>query len=749
MFECRVDSGSWVDCTSPWTTAPLSDGAHTRRGPRDRRGGQHRRLARDALVHGRHRAAARHDGARHQRSRRARRARRRDNTPTFAFTASEANSVFECRVDSGGLGRLHQPVDDRRPRRRRAHGVASARPTWRATPTPRPRRARSPSTPPRRRRRTRRPPTRRSARARPARRRATTASFAFTSSESGLDLRVQARYRRLGDLHEPEGLQRSDDRLAHLQRARHRRRGQHRRHAGDADLDDPERAGRPPAGGRLHLQPGLADRSARPSRSTRPARRATTRRAPTRWEDDGGDGPAGDQWPLGSGKTMSFTFQEAGVKNVRVTVTDVDGDTATTMKAITVGAAAPPADTTAPDTTISSGPTGTTQRQHADLRASRRARADRRSSASVDSGAWASCTSPWTTSDAGRRPAQRVGPRHRRRGATSTRRRRPARSPSTRRLRPTRTAPNTTIGSGPTGPTNDTHPDVRVHRERERLDVPVPRRHRLVGELHQPVDDGRAGRRRAQRLGPRDRRRRQHRRLPGDALVHRRHVRPRTPRSTRRRPSSRRARARRWRSAPASPAPRSSAGSTAGRGPHARRRRPTPGSASAQHTVDVRATDAAGNVEAVAGHRCLDVDRAHRRRVRAPDGQRIRFRRIRFRFGRRGADGDALGAVRGLDVHLDAEHGGHRQRQPRREPGRVLVRRGARVPGQHRPVRGAPSPPGGRRPTACTRSPSGPSTPPGTRARPRSRSRRVRPLRPRRTGPRASASARATRRERF
>ena len=45
-----------------------------------------------------------------------------DNTPTFAFTATEANSVFECRVDSGVVGRLHEPVDDGGAERRRAHG---------------------------------------------------------------------------------------------------------------------------------------------------------------------------------------------------------------------------------------------------------------------------------------------------------------------------------------------------------------------------------------------------------------------------------------------------------------------------------------------------------------------------------------------------------------------------------------------------------------------------------------------------
>jgi hypothetical protein len=116
-------------------------------------------------------------------------------------------------------------------------------------------------------------------------------------------------------------------------------------------------------------------------------------------QDDGGDGPAGQQWPLGSGKTMAFTFQEAGVKNVRVNVTDVDGDMATTMKAITVAAAGstpPPADTTAPNTTITSGPTGTTT-DNTPTFAFTASESGSTFQCRLDAGAWAACTSPWTT----------------------------------------------------------------------------------------------------------------------------------------------------------------------------------------------------------------------------------------------------------------------------------------------------------------------------------------------------------------
>jgi hypothetical protein len=117
------------------------------------------------------------------------------------------------------------------------------------------------------------------------------------------------------------------------------------------------------------------------------------------WQDDGTDGPGGRQWPLGSGRTMAFTFQGAGVKNVRVNVTDVDGDMATTMKAINVAAAGstpPPADTTAPNTTITSGPTGTTT-DNTPTFAFTASESASTFQCQLDSGAWAACTSPWTT----------------------------------------------------------------------------------------------------------------------------------------------------------------------------------------------------------------------------------------------------------------------------------------------------------------------------------------------------------------
>ena len=93
---------------------------------------------------------------------------------------------------------------------------------------------------------------------------------------------------------------------------------------------------------------------------------------------------------------MTFTFQEAGVKNVRMTVTDGDGDTATIAKAVTVSAAAP-SDTTPPETTITSGPTGTTN-DNTPTFAFSSSESGSTFQCRVDSGSWASCASPWTTS---------------------------------------------------------------------------------------------------------------------------------------------------------------------------------------------------------------------------------------------------------------------------------------------------------------------------------------------------------------
>ena len=199
-----------------------------------------------------------------------------DNTPTYAFTATEAGSVFECRVDSASWADCTTPwttaalSDGDHTVSVRATDVAGntdASPASRAftvdTATPPPADTTAPDT---------------TITVGPDRHDVGHDRLVHVQLERiRLDLRVQARYRCLGDVHEPQALQRSDDRLAHLQRAGHRRRGQHRRLAGDADLDDPERAGRPSAGRRLRLQPGVADD--RPGRLVRRGQRDVRRHA--------------------------------------------------------------------------------------------------------------------------------------------------------------------------------------------------------------------------------------------------------------------------------------------------------------------------------------------------------------------------------------------------------------------------------------------------------------------------------------
>ena len=60
-----------------------------------------------------------------------------------------------------------------------------------------------------------------------------------------------------------------------------------------------------------------------------------------RWADDGGDGAGGTQWPLGTGETLRFTFRNVGTKRVRLTVTDDDGVSDSTMRTFAVAAPGP------------------------------------------------------------------------------------------------------------------------------------------------------------------------------------------------------------------------------------------------------------------------------------------------------------------------------------------------------------------------------------------------------------------------
>ena len=155
-----------------------------------------------------------------------------DNTPTFAFTATEANSVFECRVDSGRLGRLHQPVDDGRPERRRAQRLGPRDRRGGQHRRLARRRARSRSAP--RRRPTRRRPTRRSRRARRARPRTTRRPSRSPRPRRTRSSSAASTPAAWADCTSPWTTAALERRRALGLRPRHRRGGQHRRLPGDA-----------------------------------------------------------------------------------------------------------------------------------------------------------------------------------------------------------------------------------------------------------------------------------------------------------------------------------------------------------------------------------------------------------------------------------------------------------------------------------------------------------------------------------
>src|SRR5207245_707204 len=94
-FQCRVDGGSWSSCSSPFTVSPaLAEGGHTfavravdRAGNTDASPASYAWTL-DTTAPGTSITAHPSDPS-------------SNTTPSFSFTATEAGSSFECRIDAG------------------------------------------------------------------------------------------------------------------------------------------------------------------------------------------------------------------------------------------------------------------------------------------------------------------------------------------------------------------------------------------------------------------------------------------------------------------------------------------------------------------------------------------------------------------------------------------------------------------------------------------------------------------------
>jgi hypothetical protein len=396
VFECRVDSGSWADCTSPWTTSALSDGAHSASvRATDVAGNTDASPATRSFTVGT--APPPDTTAPDTTIASGPTGTTNDSTPTFAYTASEANSVFECRVDSGSWVNCTSPwttsalSDGAHSASVRATDVAGntdASPATRSftVGTAPPSDTTAPET------------TIGSGPTNPAT--STSASFGFTSSEAGSTFECKLDTGAFAACTSPKA-------YSALSTGSHTFSVRATDAAGNTDAtpaaqtwtintSPPPPTDHQPVAAYVYSPTTPATGQA----VSFDASSATCDDAPCTysWADDGGDGAAGTQWPLGSGRTMTFTFQGTGVKNVRMAVTDADGDTDSTMKAITVVAPGPPADTTAPNTTITSGPGGTTTNDATPTFAFSSSESGSTFQCQVDSGSWSSCASPWTTS---------------------------------------------------------------------------------------------------------------------------------------------------------------------------------------------------------------------------------------------------------------------------------------------------------------------------------------------------------------
>jgi hypothetical protein len=181
--------------------------------------------------------------------------------------------------------------------------------------------------------------------------------------------------------------------------------------------------------------------------------------APTSFDSSGSScsvTPCSYRWlhagvQFATGTTASFTYSEAGTKTVTLEVTDLLGRTGSDSEQFQVAPATGGGDTTPPDTTIGSGPSGTSSSADASFTFTS-SESNSTFQCQLDGGGWSSCTSPrnYTGLADG---SHTFGVR-----ATDTAGNTDA-SPATRTWTidtgtpppPDTTAPDTTITSGPSG----------------------------------------------------------------------------------------------------------------------------------------------------------------------------------------------------------------------------------------------------------------------------------------------------------
>ncbi len=101
-FECRVDTGAWASCSSPHTTAALSDGPHSFEVRAiDAAGNVDPSPASVSITIDTAAPQTTIDSGPSGTT--------SDNTPTYTFSSSEPGSTFECRVDGGAWASCSSP----------------------------------------------------------------------------------------------------------------------------------------------------------------------------------------------------------------------------------------------------------------------------------------------------------------------------------------------------------------------------------------------------------------------------------------------------------------------------------------------------------------------------------------------------------------------------------------------------------------------------------------------------------------